>query len=284
MENIYNVELVQNNDELEKIEIELLLEGIYRYYGFDFRNYSYSSLRRRIWYRVEIEKLGTITNLLEKALHSSSIMEKLISDFSINVTEMFRDPSFFLSFRNKVIPILRMSPTIRIWHAGCSTGEEVYSMAILLHEEGLYNKTSLYATDMNLSVLQKAKRGIYPLDNMQKYTSNYFKSGGKKSFSEYYTANHEGVKFHSYLRENIIFEQHNLATDHSFNDFNVILCRNVLIYFNKSLQNHVHGLFYDSLKKNGFIGLGHKESISFTSHAHSYEDIDSQEKIYQKIY
>ena len=270
-------------DELEKIEIELLLEGIYRHYGFDFRNYVFSSIRRRIWHRIRAENLNSISGLQEKVLHDPRYMEKLLADFSIHVTEMFRDPSFFKAFRTKVVPMLRDYPYIRIWHAGCSTGEEVYSMAILLHEEGLYQKTRIYATDMNENLLRTAKQGVFPLNRMQTYTKNYHKAGGTKAFSEYYTVKHQHVIFHPFLAENVVFAQHNLATDRSFNEFHVIICRNVMIYFNRLLQNRVHHLFYESLSLSGILGLGNKEGIGVTNHAQCYEEIDSSEKLYRKI-
>jgi chemotaxis protein methyltransferase CheR len=273
----------QDHLELEKIELELLLEGIYRYYGFDLRNYADSFIQRRVWNRIRAEKLKSISGLQEKIFHDRVVMEKLFDDFSIHVTEMFRDPRFFLSFRTKVIPLLKRYPAIRIWHAGCSSGEEVYSMAILLQEEGLYERTKIYATDMNERILEKAKQGMFPLDRMQIYTKNYLQAGGTRAFSEYYSAKHNNVIFHPFLRENIVFAQHNLATDHSFNDFHVIICRNVMIYFNKFLQNHVHSLLYESLVSSGFLGLGHREGVKYTSHGSYYQEVDFTEKIYRKI-
>ncbi len=283
-----NMSILPNNTteeycELEKIEIELLLDGIYRFYGFDFRNYVFPSIRRRIWHRIHTEKLQSISALQDKVLHDSETMDRLFADFSINVTEMFRDPDFFRSFRVNVIPYLRNYSDIRIWHAGCSTGEEAYSMAILLYEEGLYDRTRIYATDMNESVLRTAEKGIFPLNRMQLYTKNYLQAGGTKAFSEYYTASPEHVTFHPFLRENITFAQHNLVTDGSFNEFHVIVCRNVMIYFNRSLQNHVHNLIYESLSLSGVLGLGNKEGITLTSNPDCHEEIDTNEKLYRKI-
>ncbi|NWQ44412.1 protein-glutamate O-methyltransferase CheR [Bacillus sp. EB106-08-02-XG196] len=272
-----------SNENLEKIEMELLLQGLYSWCGYDFRNYAYNSIRRRVLHRVHAEKLDSITGLLDKVLHDDSCLQRLIADFSINVTEMFRDPAFFLSFREKVVPLLRTYPSIRIWHAGCSTGEEVYSMAMLLHEEGLYEKTKIYATDINPDVLKTAKTGIFPIENMKKYTSNYINAGGMNAFSDYYQVTKNGVKFHSYLTQNVVFAQHNLVTDHSFNEFHVILCRNVLIYFNKELQEKVHNLFYESLGMFGILGLGDKETITFTKKSGSYEAISKTQKLYKKI-
>lgn len=270
-------------NERETIEIELLLEGIHRLYGYDFRNYALPSLKRRIWHSVHAENVRTISSLLEKVMHDRASFERLVYNLSIPVTEMFRDPELFKTFRSKVIPILRTYPYIRIWHAGCSTGEEVYSMAIMLHEEGLYEKSRIYATDMNDRSLAMAKEGIFNIQRMQLYTKNYLESGGTRSFSEYYTAKYNSVIFHPFLRKNMIFAEHNLATDRSFNEFNVIFCRNVMIYFNDTLRNRVHELFHESLSHFGVLVLGSKESIQFTDFADSYEPLDMTEKIYRKI-
>lgn len=274
---------MNNYDDLEKIEIQLLLQGLYSWCGYDFRNYAYSSLRRRIWHRVHAENLTTITALLEKILHDPACLKRLVADFSINVTEMFRNPTFFQHFREKVVPILRTYPSIRIWHAGCATGEEVYSMAILLHEEGLYEKTKIYATDINPDALKMAKAGIYSLENMRKYTNNYIQSGGKNAFSDYYVAKDNGVKFHSYLTKNVIFAQHNLVTDRSFNEFHVIFCRNVLIYFNKTLQTKVQDLFYESLGMFGILGLGETETIDYTNKDDCFEVVIPGQKLFRKV-
>jgi chemotaxis protein methyltransferase CheR len=271
------------NPDLERLEIELLLEGVFRHYGFDFRSYAYASIRRRLWKRVEGEGLRTISDLQARILHDPDTMERLLLDLSVNVTSMFRDPSFYQEFRDKVIPLLRTYPFIRIWHAGCSTGEEVYSMAILLEEEGLYDRARLYATDINDVVLQRARQGIFPLDRMQEYTDNYIRAGGKRSFSEYYTAMYDGALFSPSLTRNVVFSQHNLVTDRSFSEFHVIFCRNVLIYFDKALQNHVHTLFYDSLVRLGVLALGSKESLKFSQYEQSFEKLSSIEKLYRKV-
>jgi len=275
--------LVTGKNELENIEIELLLEGVHRLYGYDFRNYALPSLKRRIWHHVHSENVPSISALQEKVLHDRECFERLIFSLSIPVTEMFRDPGLFLTFRQKVIPLLRTYPYIRIWHAGCSTGEEVYSMAILLHEEGLYDKARIYATDMNNRSLQQAKEGVYEISKMQQYTKNYLDAGGTRAFSEYYSAKYNSVILQPYLRKNIIFADHNLATDTSFNEFNVIFCRNVMIYFNDELRDNVHGLFNESLSRFGVLVLGAKESIHFTKYSDSYEPLDRVEKIYRKI-
>ncbi|MGH2699857.1 MAG: CheR family methyltransferase [Actinomycetota bacterium] len=270
-------------DDLEDLEIDLLLEGIYRQYGFDFREYARGSIKRRLWRRIYAESLESISGLQERVLHDQDTMNRLLEDLSINVTSMFRDPRFYLIVRKKVIPLLRTYPFIRIWNAGCSTGEETYSMAILLREEGLFDKTKIYATDINETVLDLARQGVFPLDKMRDYTENYLASGGKTAFSEYYVADGNGARFDDSLTENIIFAQHNLASDRSFNEFQMIICRNVMIYFDRSLQERVHGLFYSSLGMFGVLALGRKESIKFTPHASAYEEIDSIEKLYKRV-
>src|SRR5207248_1064351 len=218
-----------------------------------------------------------------KLLHDPACMERLLLDLSINVTAMFRDPTFYVALRERVVPLLRTYPFSRIWVAGCSTGEEVYSLAILLQEENVYERTRIYATDINEHVLQTARAGVFPLDRMKQHTQNYIRAGGKADFSEYYTAAYESVAFSRSLTENVVFAQHNLAMDRSFNEFNVIVCRNVMIYFDKALQDHVHTLFYESLDTFGILALGHKESINFTRYAGRYEEIDLDERIYRKV-
>ena len=269
--------------ELEEIEIQLLLQGIYHYYGFDFRDYALASLKRRIWAAVRAEGLTRISAFQDRVLHDPACMDRFLLMLSVNVTAMFRDPGFYCVFRNKVVPLLRTYPFIRVWHTGCSTGEEAYSMAILLNEEGLYHRCRIYATDMNEAVLKRARGGIFPLEKMQEYTNNYLKAGGKRSFSEYYTAAYNSAIFSASLRENMVFSQHNLAMDGSFNEFHVVLCRNVLIYFNKSLQERVHHLLYDSLVMFGVLGLGHQESIKFNPHERHYEELESGSRLYRRI-
>ncbi len=271
------------NPDLERLEIELLLEGVFRHYGFDFRAYAYASIRRRLWKRVEGEGLHTISGLQDRILHDPEAMERLLLDLSVNVTAMFRDPSFYNAFRAKVVPQLRTYPFTRIWVAGCSTGEEVYSLAILLREEGVYDRARIYATDINESVLDRARTGVFPLEKMREYTQNYIKAGGTQAFSEYYLAKYDGAQFQRSLIDNVVFAQHNLVSDRSFNEFNVIVCRNVMIYFDRVLQDRVHELFYDSLMTFGVLGLGHKESIRFSPHADSFEELDPAEKLYRKV-
>ncbi len=269
--------------ELEQIEIELLLEGVFRHYGFDFRSYAHASVRRRLWKRIEDEGLSSISDLQALVLHDEQAMERLLLDLSINVTAMFRDPGFYQLFRERVVPLLRTYPFIRIWHAGCSTGEEVYSTAIVLEEEALLDRTRIYATDINTAVLQQARAGIFPLTRMQEYTENYIRAGGKRSFSEYYTAKYDGALFSPSLMRNVVFSQHNLVTDRSFSEFHVIFCRNVLIYFDQKLQQHVHALFYESLVMFGVLALGSKESLRGSQYEACYEKLHPREKLFRKI-
>ena len=273
----------QYDPDLEQLEVQLLLEGIFKQYGFDFRSYAYASVRRRLWKRIEAEGLTTISGLQERVLHEPAMMERLLLDLSINVTAMFRDPGFYRVFRDQVVPTLRTYPFIRLWHAGCATGEEVYSMAMLLEEESLYERSRIYATDINEVVLQKAKAGIFPLERMQEYTENYIAAGGKRAFSDYYVAKYGGALFSPHLTRNVVFSQHNLVTDSSFSEFNAILCRNVLIYFDKSLQARVLELFYNSLAMFGILALGSRESLRFSPFEDSYEQINGPEKIYRKV-
>ena len=272
----------KKDDERERLEINLLVEGVYQNYGCDFRDYAYASLRRRVWNVVRTENLNTVTGLLERILHDPACMERFLAQLTVNVTSMFRDPLFYVAFREQVVPLLRAYPFIRIWHAGCSTGEEVYSMAILLHEEDLYHRCRLYATDLDEIALKTARDGIFPLDCMKEYAGNYALAGGKASFSDYYTAADDHAIFRQALRKNLIFSRHNLATDGSFNEFNVILCRNVMIYFNTKLQGRVHELFYESLRRFGILALGNKESLKGTVREASYEELDARERIYRR--
>ena len=273
-----------DTSELEAIETRLLLEGIYSHYSFDFREYAPGSLRRRLWRRAHAEGLSTISALQDKVLHEPACMERLLMDLSINVTSMFRDPSFYRAFREKVVPLLRTYPFIRVWNAGCSTGEEAYSMAILLHEEGLYERARIYATDINETVIDRARVGVFPLDKMREYTDNYIRAGGSRAFSEYYKTGYDSAAFDRSLIENVVFAQHNLVQDRSFNEFHVITCRNVMIYFAKTLQDRVHELFYESLGTFGVLALGRKESIKFTGHENCYEELDASERLYRKVH
>ena len=274
---------IRQRDDLESIEMRMLLQAIYEHYGFDFRDYARGSLRRRLWKRAYAEGVRTLSALQERVLHNPAAMEALIVDLSINVTAMFRDPTFYLAFRKKVVPLLRTYPFIRIWHAGCATGEEVYSMAVLLQEEGLYARTRIYATDIDEQVLQRASIAEIPLDRMQTFTQNYIAAGGKAVFSDYYTSKRKTAKVNPTLLENVVFAQHNLVSDGSFNEFHVIMCRNVMIYFNKDLQDRVHELLHGSLARFGILALGRKESIRFTKAEPLYEELDGQERIYRRV-
>jgi chemotaxis protein methyltransferase CheR len=269
--------------DLETLEVGLLLEGIYRRYGFDFREYAPASLRRRLHRRMIGEKVETVSALQELVLHDPAVMERLLLDLSINVTAMFRDPGFFLSFRENVVPLLRTYPFARLWVAGCSTGEEVFSLSIVLEEEGLAERVRIYATDINEAVLEQARLGVFPLEKMQEYTQNYIRAGGTRAFSEYYVARYDGARFTRALVDNVVFARHNLATDAAFNEFHVITCRNVMIYFDKPLQEHVHRLFHESLAQFGILALGQKETIKFSPYESSYDPLDVAEKLYRKV-
>lgn len=269
--------------QLEDIELDLLLEGLYRAHGFDFRDYSRASIKRRILELMRAEKVNTVSALQARVLHDPICLDRFLLGLAVHATSMFRDPSFYLTFRRKVVPLLKTYPTVQIWIAGCSTGEEVYSLAILLQEEKLYEKCRIYATDISQAVLRKARDGIFPLSAMREYTVNYHQAGGTHEFSDYYTAQYDSVIFNSNLRNNVIFSEHNLATDGSFNEFQVILCRNVMIYFNKDLQARVHNLLYDSLSMFGVFGLGNKESLKFTPRSHFYQHLNETDKLYRKI-
>ena len=270
-------------DALEALEIRLLLEGVHERYGYDFRDYAPGTLKRRTRERVRREGLASVSGLLEKVLHEPECMHRLVGDLTISVSTMFRDPGFFAAFRQEVVPLLRTYPFIRIWHAGCANGEEVYSMAILLQEEELYDRCQIYATDLSQTAVHQAQSGIFPLEEMQEYTRNYLAAGGKGAFSEYYTARYDNAIFRPRLKEKMTFSRHNLVTDGLFNEFQVILCRNVMIYFTRPLQARVHELFHNSLVMFGFLGLGRQESIRFTPNASCYEAVSARQKIYKKV-
>ncbi len=267
---------------IEDIEIELLIKAVKEMYDYDFSNYRFAHIKRRLKRRMELSRIDSINDMTGKLLRDKKLFAEILLDLSINVTDMFRCPGFFKEIREKVIPILKTYPSIKIWHAGCSTGEEVLSMAITLKEEGLLQKTKIYATDFNQAVLTIAKRGIYPVSNMKKWTENYQKAGGKNSFSDYYRANYKHVIFDNELIDNVEYINHNLVTDGKLMDVNLIICRNVLIYFNQTLQNSVLDLFTESLKKGGFIGLGIKENLKTNSIKNKYTDFSSKYKIYRR--
>jgi chemotaxis protein methyltransferase CheR len=267
----------------EDVPLDLLLEGLYLAYGYDFRGYVRSSVSRRVLQRVRQEGVESVTGLRDKALRDRACAERLIADLAIGVTSMFRDPGFFTALRTKVAPRLRTYPFIRVWDAGCSTGEEAYSLAILLHEEGLFERARIYATDISTSALEQADAGVFPIHRMRDYTENYLKAGGRRTFIEYYAARNEAVRFKPWLRKNIIFSQHNLASDGSFNEFHLIVCRNVVIYFGDPLQDRARGILHDSLCLFGVLALGEKESLQFTRLESFYDEIDPKARLYRRI-
>ena len=268
-------------DDPERIEVDLLLEAVYRRYSYDFRGYARASLRRRLWRRALEEGVSTLSGLQDRVLHDPEVMDRLLRDLSINVTEMFRDPGFFRSVREKVVPILRTYPYARVWNAGCSTGEETYSLAIVLAEAGLLDRVRIYATDMNDDVLSAARDGAFPLDRMEAYQANYARAGGDGDLSRYFSVRDGRARFARSLVEGAVFAQHNLAQDGPFNDFHLIVCRNVMIYFARPLQERVHDLFLASLVRFGVLALGHKESV-VTAHEDRYEILDPGEKLYRR--
>ena len=269
-------------DKNEQLEIEILLTAIYRKYGYDFRDYAKASLHRRISVLLKSLKLEYISDLIPKVFQDDNFINLILQYFSITVTEMFRDPEVYLSIRENVVPYLKTYPYIKIWHAGCATGEEVYSSAILLEEEKIYDQSTIYATDFNLQALKSAKEGIFKIKNMKKYSENYYLAGGKKSLSEYYHSSYDAVIMDSNLKNNIVFAHHNLSSDKVFSETHLIMCRNVMIYFNRELQDRVLKLFTESLKTNGFLIIGNRESIDFSSVEDKYITIDKKNRIYQK--
>lgn len=277
-----SLEYNDSNTELLNIEIRLLLEGIFLKYGYDFRNYSKAHVRRRILNHLGIHHIETVTELLDKVLRQPEVFRQVLDSLSINVTEMFRDPEFYRSFRENAIPKLRTYTFFKVWHAGCSTGEEVYSLAILLQEEGLLERCQIYATDLNRKVLETAREGVYQIADMELYEQNYQLSGGKAKLSDYYKSMYGSVMFNKELSSRIVFADHNLVTDSVFAEINIILCRNVLIYFEKDLQNKVLKLFYDSLAPSGLLCLGTKESIKFSPVENGFDIMDAKQKIYKK--
>jgi chemotaxis protein methyltransferase CheR len=266
---------------LEDLEIRLLLEALWCSYGYDFRDYALSSIRRRVRFFMQEEGLSSISSVQDRVLHDTLALQRFLRSLSVNVTAMFRDPRFYLALRETVVPVLRTYPAVRIWHAGCSSGEEVYSLAIVLQEEGLYDRCRLYATDMNDAVLAQAEKGELPLSSMRENTRSYIEAGGKQGFARWYKARDARAVLVPELRRNVSFAQHNLATDGSFNEFHLIICRNVLIYFNRTLQDRVHRLLYQSLIRFGFLGLGTKETVRFTPHEAHYQELP--ERLYRKV-
>ncbi|WP_093288422.1 protein-glutamate O-methyltransferase CheR [Verrucomicrobium sp. GAS474] len=263
--------------------LRALVATIYEQSGYDFRDYAFSSLKRRAKRQAFMEGEITLAELRARVAADPAALGRLVVALTVHVTAMFRDPQFHLLFRQQVVPILKTYPFLRFWVAGCSTGEEVYSLAILLHEEGLYDRCRIYATDISDVVIERARSGIFPLSSMQEYTRNYQAAGGKEEFVDYYTADSEYAIFRPFLRDNVVFAAHNLASDASFNEFHVISCRNVMIYFNRTLQDRVHTLFTESLATLGYLGLGRSESLRFSSQEDCYEPVSTKERLYRKI-
>jgi chemotaxis protein methyltransferase CheR len=264
-------------------EIAALLDTVHDLTGLDFRDYALASLHRRIQRCVAAEQIDSVDTLHARVKADAAALARLTEALTVPVTSMFRDPGFFRIFRSHVAPLLRTHPFLRLWIAGCSTGQEVYSLAIVLHEEGLYERSRIYATELQPATLDQAASGIYPLAAMQEYTTQYHQAGGAADFSDYYTADSSSVIVRPFLRTNVVFAVHNLVSDRSFNEFHVIFCRNVMIYFNRTLQQRVHRLLYDSLGPWGYLGLGRSESVRFSEYQQRYEAVSERERLYRKI-
>lgn len=266
----------------EEIELHLLLEALYQRYHYDFRGYSTASIKRRITQALTQFKVPSISALQEKLLHDPSLGGQLVAHLTVQVSEMFRDPTYFRALRENVVPHLKTYPSLKVWVAGCSAGEELYSLAILFREEGLESRTIFYATDINTEALKKAEAGIYDLDRVALFSDNYRKAGGKTSLADYYTAAYGGVKFDKTLRERAVFSDHSLVSDSVFAEVHLVSCRNVLIYFNRELQDRAIGLFEDALVRRGFLGLGLKESLHFSAHSGDFIPFVQDQRVYQK--
>lgn len=267
----------------EEIELDLLLEGIQRRYGLDFRDYARPSLARRVRQYLEAEGFANISELQAQVLRDPQALAALVTAISVRSTAMFRDPAFYRAFRAKVVPALRPLPFFRVWHAGCATGEEVYSVAILLREEGLLDRARIYATDMNEAALRRARTGVFPLRRIREYSLNYERAAGTRSFADYYTVRQDEALFDMALQRNVVWAAHNLATDASFNEFHVVMCRNVMIYFNLALRQRVHALLHDSLAPCGYLALGSQESLDLTGYERRYAAVDEDARIYRKL-
>ncbi len=265
------------------IELKLLLEAIYLKYQHDFRHYSVSSLRRRLTQALTDLGFKTLSQLQERILRDATLFSRLFQYLTVQVSEMFRDPTYFRAIREQVVPILQTYPSIKVWVAGCSTGEELWSLAILFAEENIAERTVLYATDINADALRQAESGIYPLDRLKNFSQNYLAAGGKRSLSDYYHAAYGAAKFSQMLKSRVVFADHSLATDSVFLEAHLVSCRNVLIYFDRGLQDRALGLFNESLVRRGFLGLGSKESLRFSSQATSFSEFDARERLYQKV-
>ena len=269
-------------DAVEDIEIELLLEALNQRYHYDFRHYARASIKRRLVQARGQLGFASFSAMQEALLHDEATLPRLLNYLTVQVSEMFRDPSYFQALREKVIPHLHTYPSLKVWIAGCSNGEELYSLSILFREEGLDQRTIFYATDINPDALKAAEAGIYPLDQLRKFTENHQKSGARSSLSDYYTADYGRAVFDKSLRSKVVFSDHSLVTDAVFGEMNLISCRNVLIYFDRDLQDRALGLFRDALPRKGFLGLGSKESLRFSSHGDGFTDFVREDKIYQR--
>jgi chemotaxis protein methyltransferase CheR len=265
-----------------EIELQLLIQAIYLKYHYDFRAYAVASLKRRLRTAMARFECATLSQLQDRVIHDPALFPAVLDFLTVPVSEMFRDPPYFRAVREQVVPLLRTYPSLKIWVAGCSTGEEVYSLAILLREEGLLARTLIYATDINPQTLQKAEAGVYEADRVAGFTDNYQRSGGRSSLSDYYTAAYGRAVLDKSLRQHIVFSDHSLATDSVFAEVQLVSCRNVLIYFNRDLQDRAIGLFRDALCRKGFLGIGAKESLRFSTHADAFAEIDREDRIYQK--
>ena len=272
------------DNEVEAIEIDLLLEAVARAFGYDFRNYGRASVARRIRGFLRAEGLPDISSAQARVLHEPASFHRLLSALTVSVTSMFRDPDFFLALRTELVPMLRTYPFLRIWCAGCATGEEVYSLAILLREEDLYRRSRIYATDLVEGTLQKARDGVFSAQLVPEYERNYRKAGGHRSLEDYYTKSYDHIVFRPELKQQIVFAQHSLVSDGVFNEFHLILCRNVMIYFDRTLQERVHKLIYDSLVPLGFLGLGNRESVKLTPYENHYVPVAGGQKIFKKVF
>ena len=266
-----------------EIEMGLIVEAIYQRYHFDFRGYAQASLRRRLGTAMARFACESLSQLQHKLLHQEGFFPTLLDYLTVQVSEMFRDPCYFLALRREVVPLLRTYPSLKVWVAGCSTGEEAYSLAILLREEGLLERTLIYATDINPQALQQAEAGVYDLDRIAGFTLNHQRAGGKSSLSDYYTAAYGRAVFDRNLRRHMVFSDHSLATDSVFAEMQLVSCRNVLIYFDRTLQDRALGLFRDALCRKGFLGLGSKESLRFSAHTASFADFVREERVFQKV-
>jgi len=270
-------------DEIERIELELLLEAIFQRYGYDFRCYARASVERRVRAFLAKQRLERISELIPRCIADEALFGELAQSFSISVTEMFRDPFVFRALREQVVPLLRSFPFVKVWHAGCATGEEVYSLAIVLAEAGLLERTTIFGTDFNDDALERARRGIYPADRIAEFTRNYQQAGGERSFSEYYHASYEAAALADTLKQRITFANHNLTADQVFGEMQLVFCRNVLIYFDRELQDRALGLFAESLVRGGFLCLGTREDLQFSAVADAFEIVDRPARIYKKV-